>query len=1011
MNKILFILFFLLSFQIVNAQYPGKQNLNDSTLFTAGAIQGRGGVITGIYEDTTAANLSRIAFYEGAEIQTTDGTRWYRYNGGWVQITAGSGGGGAGQHFPDGLVFVESISLSDSTVTINPNIVWRRNDTTYTRTTSFSQDITRAAIGYYRKDIIWIDSGNVFRYTVGLEDTVSAVLPNIPYNGIQVTVIDVAGTTITISEVPPTTNNFWQLGGNIIGLGQSNIIGTANAQDFVMQAGSSTRMTIQNSTGNILINNAIKALNNNHQIGNLQILTSGNAGATGEGITITGADQTFDMQGGSAPVDMFKLRSWQGDTSWIALTSNSKNTVTIKGGFGNPNIAGLTGTVLNIVPTYRFPGGLSGLDTVIGVNYHSDDRDLTGAYHIGLQNYTGDVLLNRTSGSVGIHTIPNSKTILDVASTTKGVRFSPMTATQRLAISSPPAGLMVFDTDSACYFNYTGSAWVSLCRTGGGSGVDSITVLFPFQSLVTGDSLYMPRATVDSSGWLHKDDFADFSVKVDSCVNHGDTMICYSNGIAVATSTNTVPFASTLQQAFNNSVTAGDNPTINGHGTDNLTTDSLASVQMYSNTDDGRSFLILESNSGGSITSQNSNSSAEGYIGVSPGSAIIYSTINSGATSNRIDVSSSRTTLSKSGADSVNTKVGIGTYYPDSALHVVGGIKQANNHYTAAPTNRMLVWDSVSKGYGHQAIPSTDTSSLSNRINLKANTASPTFTGTVTIPTPFTLGATSVTSTGTQLNYLNAATGTTGTTSANIMFSASPTSTGTLTADTLKPTRIRFPFTAGATLTGSSIEFDGNSTATTNGFSWGGSTGAQFYRSAANIFYLNNTFRTTGIQIDAGGGMANQVTSTRGNFIFTSGGGLVLSTSLPDATTSLRIQNNNASSTGLITSFESSISSSAFTIDRNGRVGQYGTATAGGTTGAQTINKPTGTVNFAAGATSLVVTNSLVSTSTPILCTIQTNDATFTGCQCVPGSGSFTIFANVAATAETKVYFEVKAVN
>lgn len=33
--------------------------------------------------------------------------------------------------------------------------------------------------------------------------------------------------------------------------------------------------------------------------------------------------------------------------------------------------------------------------------------------------------------------------------------------------------------------------------------------------------------------------------------------------------------------------------------------------------------------------------------------------------------------------------------------------------------------------------------------------ASPTFTGTVTVPTPFTLGATSVTSTGTQLNLLN----------------------------------------------------------------------------------------------------------------------------------------------------------------------------------------------------------------------------------------------------------------
>lgn len=59
--------------------------------------------------------------------------------------------------------------------------------------------------------------------------------------------------------------------------------------------------------------------------------------------------------------------------------------------------------------------------------------------------------------------------------------------------------------------------------------------------------------------------------------------------------------------------------------------------------------------------------------------------------------------------------------------------------------------------------------------NLKANLAGPTFTGTVTIPTPFTIGAVSMTATGTQLNYLNAATGTTGTTSTNLVYSTSPT--------------------------------------------------------------------------------------------------------------------------------------------------------------------------------------------------------------------------------------------
>jgi hypothetical protein len=73
------------------------------------------------------------------------------------------------------------------------------------------------------------------------------------------------------------------------------------------------------------------------------------------------------------------------------------------------------------------------------------------------------------------------------------------------------------------------------------------------------------------------------------------------------------------------------------------------------------------------------------------------------------------------------------------------------------------------------AIPGTGTWTFPVAGSSLAPLASPTFTGTVTVPTPFTLGAVSVTATGTQLNYLTAATGTTGTTSTNVVFSTSPT--------------------------------------------------------------------------------------------------------------------------------------------------------------------------------------------------------------------------------------------
>lgn len=83
------------------------------------------------------------------------------------------------------------------------------------------------------------------------------------------------------------------------------------------------------------------------------------------------------------------------------------------------------------------------------------------------------------------------------------------------------------------------------------------------------------------------------------------------------------------------------------------------------------------------------------------------------------------------------------------------------------------------------------------------------------------------------------------------------------------------------------------------------------------------------------------------------------------------------------------------------------TLTAAGTTGNQTINKPSGRVNFAAAATSLTVTDSLVTTSSLVLAVLQTNDATARIANVVPASGSFTINLTAAATAETACAFFV----
>lgn len=81
------------------------------------------------------------------------------------------------------------------------------------------------------------------------------------------------------------------------------------------------------------------------------------------------------------------------------------------------------------------------------------------------------------------------------------------------------------------------------------------------------------------------------------------------------------------------------------------------------------------------------------------------------------------------------------------------------------------------------------------------------------------------------------------------------------------------------------------------------------------------------------------------------------------------------------------------------------TITAGGTTGAVTINKSSGAVNFAAAATSLVVTNSLVTANSVILISKATNDTTARLGAVVAAAGSFTIYMDVAPMAETRVNF------
>ena len=82
--------------------------------------------------------------------------------------------------------------------------------------------------------------------------------------------------------------------------------------------------------------------------------------------------------------------------------------------------------------------------------------------------------------NIGVGTLtPDNSAVLDLSppNNDKGILIPRLTAVQRLAISNPANSLLVFDTDSNCFFFYRqpNTSWNSLCRLVGPQGTTGAT--------------------------------------------------------------------------------------------------------------------------------------------------------------------------------------------------------------------------------------------------------------------------------------------------------------------------------------------------------------------------------------------------------------------------------------------------------------------------------------------------------------------------------------------------------
>ncbi len=262
----------------------------------------------------------------------------------------------------------------------------------------------------------------------------------------------------------------------------------------------------------------------------------------------------------------------------------------------------------------------------------------------------------------------NASAILQVSSTSKGIIIPKMTSTERVAISTPISGLLVYDTTTSSFWYYNGTAWTSfssaLVSTNKIQDSDANTKIETEQS---SNENYI-RFTLDGKEYFKMNKATIEVNNSGKCVYIG-----YAAGLSDAYSfmgiinyENTGVGANALQNSNGGSANAA------------VGTRALQSVTT------GRGNSAIGNNAGTKITTGNNNTFL-GY-GAEAGSDGLNNVTAIGA--------SATVTVSNSIVLGNNANVGIGTSAPTEKLEVVGKTKTTNFQMTnGASANYVLKSD------------------------------------------------------------------------------------------------------------------------------------------------------------------------------------------------------------------------------------------------------------------------------------------------------------------------------
>jgi hypothetical protein len=191
----------------------------------------------------------------------------------------------------------------------------------------------------------------------------------------------------------------------------------------------------------------------------LQVVTNG-ANSTGSkntyGVhTVVGNTGSFSFN----YAGYFKAQSGTFNYGLYAEGSTTGVSAVGSGAGANGLSAQTTGTSGSNKAVYALSNG-SGADENLAVYGEASGGATNKAGQFQATGGTNNYALVTTGGNVGFGTgTPSSKAIVEMSSTTQGLLLPRLTTTQMNAISSPPEGLMIYNTDETTLAFYDGTAW------------------------------------------------------------------------------------------------------------------------------------------------------------------------------------------------------------------------------------------------------------------------------------------------------------------------------------------------------------------------------------------------------------------------------------------------------------------------------------------------------------------------------------------------------------------------